>query len=186
MIQPDDLQAPQDVAVGEGYGLESASVVPSPIESTPKTEAYEPVEPIGSPIVLRGVWKGYRSMLDIDRLPESLKEVLRAFGVERRLVERHVLREAHVRIEPRSITAVVGASGAGKTTLLRLIIGASGKKISADYFPDRGSVEAPDNVKLGCLIPGECEPGDSWCLTKQTSGKSVLPLQDGHPQPQAP
>ena len=116
------------------------------------------VEPIERAIELRELTKVYSSVFDISRLPEELQELLRAFGVERRVVERYVIREAHVVIEPRDIVVVVGASGAGKTTLLRMIIGAVEGFEDDRYKPTLGEVKAPRNVKLQALIPGEREP----------------------------
>ncbi len=119
---------------------------------------YAGVEPLGGPIVLKGLTKVYRSTLDISVLPPDLQEVLRAFGAERRVVERYVIRDTTLEIEPGEIVAVVGASGAGKTTLLRMIIGAAlGLKEEA-YTPSEGSVVVPPNTRLAALLPGEMEP----------------------------
>ena len=115
------------------------------------------VEPLPGPIELKGVTKLYRSELDIARLPEELQEVLKAFGVEKRLVERYVLRDVNLRIEPGETVLVVGASGAGKTTLLRIIIGAVAGIEDEMYKPTSGTVEAP-KAKVGYLLPGEHEP----------------------------
>ncbi|RLF06030.1 MAG: ABC transporter ATP-binding protein [Thermoprotei archaeon] len=116
------------------------------------------VEPLRSPIVFKGLTKVYSSTLDISKLPQDLQDLLRAFGVERRLVERYVIRDANIVIEPGDIVVLVGASGAGKTTMLRMIIGAVEKAEDERYKPTSGDVEVPENVKLQCLIPGEREP----------------------------
>ncbi|MEB2836434.1 MAG: GNAT family N-acetyltransferase [Desulfurococcales archaeon] len=121
---------------------------------------YKPAPPLSAPIRFRDVSKGYSSELSLEGLPAEVAEALRAFGVERRVVERRVIDEANITIEPGDIVAVVGASGAGKTTLLRLVIGALDKAYSSrpEYRPDSGEVEAPPNPRLAALIPGEIEP----------------------------
>ena len=119
---------------------------------------YGRVEPLTAPIRLISVTKMYRSDLDISRLPKDLQEVLRAFGAERRLVERYVLKDVNLEIKPGEVVAVVGASGAGKTTLLRMIIGGVLGLDDERYKPTSGRVEAPGNVRLAALLPGELEP----------------------------
>ncbi len=119
---------------------------------------YGKVEPLESPIKLIDLSKVYSNELDISRLPQKLQEVLRAFGVEKRIVERYVLRNVNIEIEPGDIVVVVGASGAGKTTLLRMIIGACIGIDDEKYRPTSGKVEVPKNVKLEYLLPGEREP----------------------------
>ena len=118
---------------------------------------YGTVDKLKGPIRLKGVTKRYSSTLDVERLPKDLQDVLRAFGVERRVVEKYVIRDAFLTIEPGDVVVVIGASGAGKTTLLRLIVG---KALGNDarYKPDEGDVELPDNTKVAALLPGEIEP----------------------------
>ncbi len=116
------------------------------------------IQPITKNIVIKNLSKMYSSILDVRGLPEKLQEVLRAFGVERRLVERYVLRDVNFEIKPGEIVAVVGASGAGKTTLLRMIIGASMKKNDVRYKPNKGVIEIPENTRLSAFLPGELEP----------------------------
>ena len=127
---------------------------------------YGKVEPLKSSIELVNLSKMYSSELDISRLPMELQDVLRAFGVERRIVERYVLKDVNLTIEPRDIVVVVGASGAGKTTLLRMIIGSALNIEDKKYKPSSGMVKAPENVKLEYMLPGEHEPsfGDETLL----------------------
>ncbi|WP_228546742.1 ATP-binding cassette domain-containing protein [Hyperthermus butylicus] len=110
--------------------------------------------------------KMYRSQLDVSRLPPDLQDVLKAFGAERRLVERYVLRDVNIEVKPGEVVAVVGASGAGKTTLLRMVIGAALGIDNENYRTTSGRVELPSNVRLAALLPGEIEPefGDETLL----------------------
>ncbi len=119
---------------------------------------YGRVDPIPDPIRLVGVSKLYRSALDLSRLPGELQEVLRAFGAERRVVERVILRDVTLEIIPGEVVAVIGASGAGKTTLLRIIIGGVAGIDDEAYRPSEGQVEAPEGVRAEYLLPGEHEP----------------------------
>ncbi|NPA97101.1 MAG: GNAT family N-acetyltransferase [Crenarchaeota archaeon] len=119
---------------------------------------YGKVDPIESPIRLVELSKVYSNELDISRLPTALQEVLKAFGVEKRIVERYVLRNVNIEINPREVVVVVGASGAGKTTLLRMIIGACLGIDSERYKPSSGRIEVPRNAKLEYFLPGEREP----------------------------
>ena len=119
---------------------------------------YGGIEPLDEPVRLIGVTKIYRSELDVSRLPLELQDVLRAFGAERRRVERYVLRGTSLEIRPGEVVAVVGASGAGKTTLLRMIIGAALGTSDERYRPSQGRVEVPGNVRVAALLPGEMEP----------------------------
>ncbi|RLG76233.1 MAG: ABC transporter ATP-binding protein, partial [Thermoprotei archaeon] len=119
---------------------------------------YGRVEPLNGPIVLKNVGKVYTSILDLSKLPHELQEVLRAFGVEKRVVERYVLRNVNLKISPGEVVVVMGASGAGKTTLLRMIIGATLNSVDERYGPSEGEITMPSNVKIECLLPGEHEP----------------------------
>ncbi len=119
---------------------------------------YRVEEKLNGSIELVKVTKIYRSELDVSRLPPELQDVLRAFGAERRLVERYVLRDVSLSIEPGEVVAVVGASGAGKTTFLRMIIGAALGLGDEKYKPSSGEVRVPSNARLAALLPGEMEP----------------------------
>ncbi|MCD6195751.1 MAG: GNAT family N-acetyltransferase [Staphylothermus sp.] len=121
---------------------------------------YGQVEKLSAPIIIKNLTKIYTSMLDVKRMPPKLREVLLAFGVERRVVEKYVLRNVNITIEPGEVVVVVGASGAGKTTFLRMIIGAADPELGKlpHYRPNEGEVIVPPNVKLKALLPGELEP----------------------------
>ncbi len=121
---------------------------------------YGVVDKLNGEIRITGLTKTYMSILDVKRLPPHLRDVLLAFGVQRRVVEKYVLRNVEVVIKPGEIVAVVGASGAGKTTFLRMIIGAAKKELQSDerYKPSEGRVEVPSNTKIAYLLPGEAEP----------------------------
>jgi ABC-2 type transport system ATP-binding protein len=64
-------------------------------------------------------------------------------GVSVSLGGRTVLHDITVEVPPGSVVAVVGGDGAGKTTLVRALVG--------ELPIDRGSVEAPDRVRIGYL-----------------------------------
>jgi len=124
------------------------------------------VQPLSSSIKLQGVSKSYRGVLDLSALSPKIREILKAFGVERRVVERAIIRDLTLEIKPKEIVVVTGISGAGKTTLLRMLIGACMKLDDDRYRPSEGRIEIPENVKLSCLLPGEIEPnfGDETIL----------------------
>ncbi len=119
---------------------------------------YGVVEKLEEPIKITGLTKKYSSELDVMRLPEELRQVLIAFGVERRLIERYVLKDVDITINPGEIVVVVGASGAGKTTLLRMIIGAALGIEDENYKPTMGEVKVPSNTRIEYMLPGEHEP----------------------------
>ncbi|WP_297090159.1 GNAT family N-acetyltransferase [Thermococcus sp.] len=120
--------------------------------------SYGRVEPLDGPIVFKNVSKVFESELDIKGLPEEIQELLKAFGVRHRVIQRPVLRNLNFEIEPGELIAVVGASGAGKTTLLRLILGAANGWWEERFRPTGGEIAVPGNVKASVLIPGEFEP----------------------------
>ncbi|ASA77429.1 GNAT family N-acetyltransferase [Thermococcus sp. 5-4] len=120
--------------------------------------SYGKVEPLSGPIRFINVSKVFESELDIKGLPEEIQELLMAFGVRHRVIQRPVLRNLNFEVEPGELIAVVGASGAGKTTLLRLILGAANGWWEERFRPTGGEIEVPENVKVSVLIPGEFEP----------------------------
>ncbi len=119
---------------------------------------YKVEEPIEKPIIFKDISKMYSSELDISALHEDLQEVLRAFGVVRRVVQRYVLRNVNLEINPGEVVVVVGISGAGKTTFLRMIIGEALKIRSERYMPTSGKIIVPKNIRVSALLPGEIEP----------------------------
>jgi ABC-type ATPase with predicted acetyltransferase domain len=116
------------------------------------------VQPLSGPIVLRQVSKTYRSILDLSALSPAMRDVLKAFGVEKRIIERAIIKDLDIEIRPGEIVAITGISGAGKTTLLRILIGACARLEEEKYKPSEGEVKVPNNVKLSCMLPGELEP----------------------------
>ena len=130
---------------------------------------YNPVlnfpEPITSPIRLRGVTKMYTNVLDVEGLSPEIRDVLLSFGVDRRIVQRYILKDVDLTIHPGELVVVTGLSGAGKTTLLRLLAGLDS--------PDDGSIDLPENAKISVFLPGEREPefGDEPIL--ETIAKKV-------------
>ncbi len=120
---------------------------------------YRPAEPLKGSIILREVSKMYRSELSIEGLREDVAEVLRSFGVERRIVERYIFKDVNLEIRPGEIVVIRGASGAGKTTLLRIILGALDPELGQrdEYKPSEGEVIAPDNARPAALLPGEVD-----------------------------
>lgn len=119
---------------------------------------YGVAEKINSSIVLNNICKIYRSLLDISKLPEKLRTVLKAFDVKRRIIEKTVLHDVSLEIKPGGLTVVIGVSGAGKTTLLRIIAGALANINDMKYRSSSGEIKVPTNAKLALLIPGEHEP----------------------------
>ena len=120
--------------------------------------SYGKVEKLKGPIVFKNVSKVFESELDIKGLPEEIQELLMAFGVRHRVIQRPVLRNLNFEIKPGELVAVVGASGAGKTTLLRLILGSANGWWEERFRPTSGEIEVPGNVKVAVMIPGEFEP----------------------------
>ncbi len=116
------------------------------------------VEKLKGPIVFSNITKVYSNVLDMSKLPKELQDVLKSFGVERRIVQKYVLRDVNLEIYPGEIVVVIGLSGAGKTTLLRMIVGSALKLQDERYQPTSGIVKVPENTKLAALIPGELEP----------------------------
>lgn len=121
--------------------------------------SYGKVEPLSGPIAFKDVSKVFESELDVKGLPDEIRELLEAFGVRHRVIQRPVLRNLNFEIKPGELIAVVGASGAGKTTLLRLILGGAANGWWEERFrPTTGEIEVPKNVKVSVMIPGEFEP----------------------------
>ncbi len=110
-------------------------------------ESYGRVAGLKGPIRLQGVHKAYRNLLNLEDLSPEVAEVLAAFGVRSRWLERVVLKGVDLEILPGNLVVLAGASGAGKTTLLRLLLGEA---------PDLGEVRLPGG-RVAAHIPGEVE-----------------------------
>ncbi|HIP89108.1 MAG TPA: ATP-binding cassette domain-containing protein, partial [Thermococcus paralvinellae] len=120
--------------------------------------SYGKVEPLKGSTVFKNVSKVFESELNVKGLPKEIQELLRAFGVRHRVIQRPVLRNLNFEIKPKELVVVVGASGSGKTTLLRLILGAAKGYWEEKYRPTGGEIEVPENVRVSVMIPGEFEP----------------------------
>lgn len=120
--------------------------------------AFRPVEPLAGPIRLRHVTYRYENTLRLSGMAPPLQEVLEAFGVHERTLQKIVLKDVSLTIHPRQIVALIGASGAGKTTLLRLLYGAAAGHRGPLYRIQSGSIELPENVQAAAYLPGEIEP----------------------------
>lgn len=114
--------------------------------------------PLSGPIVLKEVQKAYTSHLDLSRVSGAVREVLEAFGVRQRVIQKYVLRGVSMEIEPGSVVAILGASGSGKTTLLRVLYGALAGVAEAMYRVDGGEVRVPENARVEALLLNEIEP----------------------------
>ena len=119
---------------------------------------FVPVEALSRPIRLRKLFKSYANELTLEELSDPVRRALEAFGVRERLIQRYVIKNGEIEIEPGRVTAIVGASGSGKTTLLRILWGLLTGSRDPLYLPDSGEWELPDNARVQLLIPGEAEP----------------------------
>ncbi|WP_352428951.1 GNAT family N-acetyltransferase [Thermoflexus sp.] len=128
--------------------------------------AFRPVDPLAGPIRLRHVTYRYESTLRLAGMACPLQDLLEAFGVHDRVIQKIVLKDLSLTLFPRQVVALVGASGAGKTTLLRLIYGAAVGHRHPFYRPQVGAIEMPGNVRVAAYLPGEVEPdfGDGTVL----------------------
>ena len=143
----------------EAAGILGNFLRSDPYASEHKGRLYQPrygkVRGLEGPIVFHSVDKTYVSDLDLAGLDPEVREVLEAFGVRRRRLERRILREVNLRVEPGSVNLLWGASGAGKTTLLRLLW---------NEAPDAGRIDLPAG-QVEAYLPGIAEP---------TLGKEVV------------
>ena len=119
---------------------------------------YRKVNKLDGSIIFEKVSKVFESLLSLEDLSPMTREVLEAFGVKERLLQRLVIRDASFEIKPGELVVVVGASGAGKTTLLRLIYGAVSSLKDPRFQPTTGNITVPENARASIMIPNEFEP----------------------------
>ena len=119
---------------------------------------FAPVEALDGPIVLKEFTKSYTNRLTLEDLSEPVRQMLEAFGVRQRVIQKFVIRRAAIEIPPGAVVAIVGASGSGKTTLLRVLYGLLTKLDHPMYRPDEGEFQLPSNANAQIYIPGEREP----------------------------
>ncbi len=127
---------------------------------------YRSASPFSQPLRLEGITKTYTLSLDMERLSGPVREALAAFGVQHRVIQKVVLRNVHLTIEPGQVVVLMGASGSGKTTLLRILAGAALGLEDPLYRPDAGEIHLPPDLRAEALLPGELEPdfGDAALL----------------------
>lgn len=119
---------------------------------------YRAGEPLQEPIRLENIAKAYTYNLDLEAVSGPVRDLLEAFGVQHRVIQKVVLRNVNMIVEPGQIVVLMGASGSGKTTLLRILAGAALGLNNPLYRPDHGTVHLPENTRAGVLLPGELEP----------------------------
>ncbi len=115
-------------------------------------------EPLAGPIELRNVRKVYTNRLSVEEVSGPVRDLLEAFGVRHRVIQKHVLRRVTATFPPGSVNVILGASGSGKTTLLRVIYGAMTGAQDPLYQADGGEIRVPENARPAVLLPGELEP----------------------------
>ncbi|MBP1913060.1 ABC-type ATPase with predicted acetyltransferase domain [Thermococcus stetteri] len=105
--------------------------------------SYGKVEPLSGPITFKDVSKVFESELNVKGLTKEIRELLEAFGVRHRIIQRPVLRNLNFEIKPGELIAVVGASGAREDDPSKADFGSGqrlvGGALQADYWRDRGS-----------------------------------------------
>lgn len=114
--------------------------------------------PLSGPIVMRNVSKVYTNALTLDALSPPVQELLEAFGVRHRVIQKYVLRRVNATFLPGSVNVTLGASGSGKTTFLRMLYAALTGLEDPLYRADSGVIEVPDNARVAMWLPGEVEP----------------------------
>lgn len=110
------------------------------------------------PVALRRLTKAYTNRLTLEQLAQPVRELLEAFGVRHRVIQKTVLREANIDIAPATVSVLLGASGSGKTTLLRMLYGLLTGLEEPMYRPDYVEAALPSGVRVEALLPGEREP----------------------------
>lgn len=116
------------------------------------------VEPLARSLIVRGLTKAYTNRLTLEDLSEPVRQMLEAFGVRRRVIQKLVLRDVEIELAPGTVHVILGASGSGKTTLLRALYALAGEAPEPSYLPDAGKAQVPENICVQVLLPGELEP----------------------------
>ena len=119
---------------------------------------YRPVSRMKESLHFSNVDKTLASEITADALVAEVRRVLGVFGAAQPRLERALLRNVKLRIEPGGVTLLRGSDEAAKTAILRLLW---------DELPDSGWVDTPPG-RVEAYLPGVAEPalGDEPILQR--------------------